>query len=93
MTTQANNDHETTDDVLKRITSIYSINRKFRAQLINRKEGGWICQIWSVGYKGDRDRPLLRNVQPFATMEEAIQMAQKCFAEYTGDDRYWAKET
>jgi len=33
-----------------------------------------------------------RNVQPFATLEEAIQMAQDCFVQLTGDDRYFAKE-
>lgn len=84
--------YETIDEVLKRIKSIYSVNGKFKAQLVNVKEGGWICEIWSRSSNGGRNRPMLRNVQPFATMEEAIQMARKCFSEYTGDDRYFAKE-
>jgi hypothetical protein len=70
---------------------IYSVNGKFKSQLVGNKERGWICQIWSNADDG-KQRPMLRNVQPFATIEEAIQMARKCFASYTGDDRYFAIE-
>lgn len=79
-------------DFKKRTTSIYSVNGKFRSQLTETKEGGWICQIWTVSNGGNRARPMLRNVQPFVTKDEAIQMAQRCFAQYTGDDRYFAEE-
>jgi hypothetical protein len=88
---EPNNSNETIEEMLKRIKSIYSVNGKFRSQLVERKTGGWICQIWSNNADG-RDRPMIRNVQPFATLEEAIQMAQRCFAQLTGDDRYFAKE-
>ena len=83
---------EARDDALKRIQSIYSVDGKFRAQLASNEEGGWICSIWSRSIDGGRNRPMLRNVVPFATLEEAIQMARGCFAAYTGDDRYFAKE-
>jgi hypothetical protein len=79
------------DEALKRIKVIYSVNGKYKSQLVERKEGGWICQIWSID-AGGRQRPMLRNVQPFSTLEEAIEMAQQCFARLTGDDRYFAKE-
>ena len=79
------------DELSKRIKSIYSVNGKYKSQLVEQKEGGWICQIWSID-AGGRERPVLRNVQPFSTLEEAIGMAQQCFARFTGDDRYFAKE-
>lgn len=73
--------------------SIFAINGKFKAQLMNLNEEGWICEIWErkVGVEG-RDRPRIRNVKPFPTKEEAIEMARTCFREFTGDDRYFAKE-
>ena len=89
---EPNDFSEKIKELLKRIKSIYSINGKFRAQLVNKKEGGWICEIWSIGKNGNRDRPMLRNVETFATMEEAIEMARKCFFKLTGDNRYFAKE-
>ena len=79
------------NDLSKRTKVIYSVNRKYKSQLVEQEEGGWMCQIWSID-AGGRERPVLRNVQPFATLEEAVQMAQECFARYTGDDRYFAKE-
>ena len=79
------------EEALKNIESIYSVNGKFKLQLVKANTGGWICQIWSTPAE-DRQRPMIRNVQPFATIEEAIQMAQRCFAQLTGDDRYFAKE-
>jgi len=78
-------------EALKRTKSIYSVNGKFKSQLVENKDGGWICQIWSIAEDG-RERPMLRNVKPFATMEEAIQMAQDSFAKLTGDNRYFANE-
>jgi hypothetical protein len=80
------------EEVSKRIKSIYSVDGKFRAQLVNKKEGGWVCEIWSRSSRGGRERPVLRNVKPFATMEEAVQLARRCCLEFTGDDRYFAKE-
>lgn len=74
-----------------RMQSIYSINGKFRAKLVNFNEEGWICEIWERNV-GNRDRPRIRNVKPFTAMEEAIEMARTCFREFTGDDRYFAKE-
>jgi hypothetical protein len=73
------------------IQSIFSINGKFKAKLVNINEDGWICEIWERNV-GGRDRPRIRNVRPFATMEEAIEMARTCFREFTGDDRYFAGE-
>ena len=79
------------NDVRKRTTSIYSVNGKLRSQLVETEEGGWICQIWTFT-NGGRDRILLNNVKPFATKDEAVQMARECFANLTGDDRYFAEE-
>ena len=79
------------EEALENIKSIYSVNEKYKSQLVKVKTGGWICEIWSTPAEG-RQRPMTRNVQPFATMEEAIQMAQRCFAQLTGDDRYFARE-
>ena len=79
------------DDSERRTTSIYSVNGKFRSQLVALKEGGWICQIWTVT-NGGKDHLMLKNVKPFATKEEAIQMAQESFAQLTGDDRYFLGE-
>lgn len=79
------------NELLKRTKVIYSVNGKYKSQLVEQEEGGWICQIWSID-AGGRQRPVLRNVQPFATLEEAIKMARECFAKYTGDDRYFAKQ-
>lgn len=77
---------------VKSMKFIYSVNGSYRAKLVNINKGGWICEIWSRGVNGGRDRPMLRNVRPFATLDEAIQMARTCFHEYTGDDRYFAEE-
>lgn len=74
-------------DAKKRIKSIHSVNGKFRAQLVKKKEGGWICELWEENV-GGRDRPLTRNVKPFETVEQAVQMAQKFFVQATGDERY-----
>jgi hypothetical protein len=79
------------EELSKRIKALYSVNGQYKSQLVEQKEGGWICQIWSID-AGGRQRPVLRNVQPFSTLEEAIEMAQQCFAGFTGDDRYFAKE-
>ncbi len=78
-------------EALNHIKTIYTVNGKFKSQLVEIKDGEWICQIWSIADDG-RQRPMIRNIQPFATMEEAIQMAQEVFAKFTGDDRYFAKE-
>jgi hypothetical protein len=75
----------------KRIKVIVAVNGKFESHLVETESGGWICQIWAVLEDG-QVRPRIRNVKPFATKEEAIQMAQECFAKLTGDDRYFAKE-
>jgi len=36
---------------------------------------------------------MLRNVQPFATLEEAVQMARNCFSECTGETDILRRET
>jgi hypothetical protein len=82
---------ESLKELRKHIKAIYSVNGKFKSQLVERKAGEWMCEIWLIDPNG-RQRPFLRKLEPFATMEEAIQMAQECFAKLTGDDRYFARE-
>ena len=82
---------EMMDDFKKRTRSVYSVNGKFRSQLTECKDGGWSCQIWMYVAEGI-ERPVLRNIQPFATRDDAIQMTQRCFAQFTGDDRYFAQD-
>lgn len=79
------------EDLRRWIRSIHSVNGKFRAQVVKVKEGGWVCQIWTRDDKG-RDRPMIRNIKPFETAQEAVAMAQNCFSQFTGDDRYFADE-
>jgi hypothetical protein len=70
--------------------SIYSVNEKYRAELLHTTDG-WICRIWKLTAPGS-ERPLLANLQPFQSSEEAVHMAQEIFARYTGDDRYFSKD-
>lgn len=88
---ETNNWRERLMEASRRIKVIVAVNGKFESHLVETESGGWICQIWEVLEDG-QVRPRIRNVKPFATMEEAIQMAQECFARLTGDDRYFAKE-
>ena len=81
----------TKGETLKDLKIIYSVNGKFDAQLTRRQALGWFCAVWATNSDGSR-RPRIRNVQPFATLEEAIQMARSCFANFTGDDRYIAQD-
>ena len=66
---------EMMDDFKKRTRSVYSVNGKFRSQLTECKDGGWSCQIWMYVAEGI-ERPVLRNIQPFATRDDAIQMTR-----------------
>lgn len=77
------------DDQEKQISSIYSVNGKYRAELTHNPDG-WLCRIWSLTV-ARRERPVLANIQPYSSKQEAIRMAQECFAQYTGDDRYIAE--
>ena len=70
---------------------IYSVNGKYVSRLVQVEDGGWICEFWSSNAYG-KSSPLIRNIKPFATLEEAIHMAQEGFVEFTGDDRYITEE-
>ena len=70
---------------------IYSANGKYVSRLKQVEGGGWFCEFWSSDAYG-KSSPLIRNIKPFATREEAIQMAQEAFVKFTGDDRYITDE-
>ena len=70
---------------------IYSANGKYVSRLVHVEGGGWFCEFWSSDRYG-KSSPLMRNIKPFATREEAIQMAQEAFVKFTGDDRYITDE-